>query len=359
MSGKSLDDFADAKAKVRFEENHGIARENRTLRATLAEQTRLAEHLARQLRLVSWLEASKIAPPVWMAPRTKSGTHLGIPTLQLTDVHFDEVINPEQIGGYNKYNRRIALQRLQRVFEKACIIPRDYLSGVQYDGFQLNLGGDMFSGFIHEELTETNEGTIMESLLALLDPLVAGITLLAKEFKQVNVAAVVGNHSRNSKKPRAKFRAQNNFDWLLYKLLERHFASDKRITWNIPDGADARYTLFGTKYLLTHGDQFHGGSGIAGAMSPLLLGVHRKTAREVVITGDAHNVMAMGHWHQTIPLLTHGLMVGGCLCGYGEFAYLGNFKPEPPQQAFWVTTPEHGPTFFTSIFVQDRKAEGW
>ena len=36
-----------------------------------------------------------------------------------------------------------------------------------------------------------------------------------------------------------------------------------------------------------------------------------------------------------------------------------HFRPERPQQGFWLTSPEHGPTIAAPIFCDDRKAEGW
>jgi hypothetical protein len=51
--------------------------------------------------------------------------------------------------------------------------------------------------------------------------------------------------------------------------------------------------------------------------------------------------------------------VNGSLKGYDEYAYVSNFGFETPRQAFWVTTPEHGPSFHTAIEVMNRKAEGW
>jgi hypothetical protein len=54
-----------------------------------------------------------------------------------------------------------------------------------------------------------------------------------------------------------------------------------------------------------------------------------------------------------------GLIVGGSLVGYSEYNYINNHEPEPPQCAFWVTTPQHGVTFTAPVFVADRKAEGW
>ena len=43
------------------------------------------------------------------------------------------------------------------------------------------------------------------------------------DTKAVHITGVVGNHSRMSQKPRAKFAAGTSWDWLLFQMLERHF----------------------------------------------------------------------------------------------------------------------------------------
>jgi len=70
----------------------------------------------------------------------------------------------------------------------------------------------------------------------------------------VYIPAVVGNHGRIDKKPRAKNRVYDNYDWLAYQLLKRHFAGGKSISFGIADGADQVFTVHNTSYLLTHGD---------------------------------------------------------------------------------------------------------
>lgn len=357
-SKQSLEAFAEQQARERFTENAEIARTNRALRSALGEKDQELDQIRKRLGVYERLDTETLAPPTWLIPKAPPKGNRAIPSMLLTDVHWDETVKPEQIDGMNAYNRRIAEQRVKRAFERAIIVSRDYLSGVTYDGFQLFLGGDLLSGIIHDELRETNEATVIESILSVVEPLVAGITLLAEQFGKVHVAAVVGNHGRNTKKPRAKNRPQDNFDWLVYKLLEREFRGRENVTIQVSDAADTRVTLYRTRYLLTHGDQFSGGSGISGALAPLLLGTHRKTRRESA-AGRPYDVMVMGHFHTSIWFPTKGLIVGGSVVGYNEFSYQNNMDPEPPQCAFWLTTPDRGITFNAPVFVGDRKAEGW
>lgn len=352
----SVSEYLDAKRTARFAENQEIARSARAARATLAERDQELEAVRKRLALYEELDAAKLAPPDWLTPKRPTGKHHAIPSLLLTDVHYDEVVRPEQIGGLNKYNRAIADQRLRRAFEGAITMSRDYLSGVQYDGMNLFLGGDLLSGIIHEELLESNEAVITESIVSVVEPLEAGISLLAGHFGKVHVSAVVGNHGRHTRKPRAKNRATDSFDWLVAKMVERGLRGDARVTMNISPAADTHVKLYNHRYCLTHGDQFVGGSGISGALSPLLLGVHRKSKRDAA-TGHEWDTLVMGHFHTSYFL--KGLIVGGSIVGYNEYAYQQNLGYEEPQSAFWLTTPERGITVSAPVFVMDRLAERW
>jgi hypothetical protein len=352
----TVGEYLDGKAKARYAENAEIARSNRVLRAEVAEKDGELEKIRGRLDLFEALDVAKLDPPEWLAPKKSSGKHHAIPSLLLTDIHYDEVVKPEQIGGLNKYNRAIADQRIKRTFEGAVKVSRDHLTGLEYDGFNLFLGGDLLSGIIHEELLETNESVITESIVSVVEPLEAGIALLAEQFGKVHVTSVVGNHGRLTRKPRAKNRATDSFDWLVSKMVERGLKHDKRVTMQIAQSADAHVKVYDHKYLLNHGDGFSGGSGISGFLSPLMLGVHRKLKRDAA-TGQGWDTLVMGHFHSSYFI--KGLIVGGSLIGYNEFAFGLNLPYEEPQAAFWLTTPERGITVSAPIFVMDKKAEGW
>lgn len=355
---KPLDEFTAEQHRAKFREHQDLAQRCRAAAAEARDQAAKVADLEQQLSLFKAVDAAKITVPEWLVPKGPSKAHHAIPTLNLADVHWGEKVEPGEIEGINKYDVRIAGQRTQRAFEGTVVVCRDYLKGLTYDGITLDLAGDMLSGDIHEELRETNVETVAESVVGMLEALEGGVKLLVKEFKQVHVVGVPGNHPRDSKKPRAKQRAAHNFDTMLYRLLQRDLADVKGVTVQVSTGADAAYRVYDHRYILTHGDQFKGGSGISGALAPLLLGTHRKT-RRAAAAGQPYDTLVMGHFHQSIFYPSKGLIVGGCVKGYDEFSFVSNYEPEPPQCALWLTTPERGITMHAPVFVMDRAAEGW
>ena len=328
-------------------------------RAAESEVKRLEE----ALDVVTAISHTIPDPPAWLAP-PPSGKHRGTPLLLLADSHFDEVVRPEEIFGLNAYNRAIAEQRLRRAFEGAVVLPRDFVgTSLKPDGIVMAHAGDLITGEIHDELADTNEGKPPETIEYFLDPMIAGIKLLREEYGQVHVVVVDGNHDRLYKRKRAKGGSRSSWSWLFWKIVAREFKRYTTVTFTVPDGPDTIFGVYDTRFLLHHGDQFRGGHGIAGPLTPLAIGHYRKSRKHadaVRYTGDERlrfDIILQGHIHHrnSIP----GIITAAALKGYDEYAAKGNFPFEPASQELLIVTPERGVTFQAPIYVQDQEAEGW
>lgn len=298
-------------------------------------------------------KSGETATPKWLEDKRDLHSAPGVPTLLLSDFHWGEKVYPNQIGGVNEYNTEIAHERLRNCINGAIHLLRILEPKMRYPGIVIPLGGDMVSGDIHEELAESNEMHTIPTVLDMEKQLAALITLAANTFGAAFLPCVTGNHGRNTKKIRAKDRHHTSFDWLLYKLLEKRFENDKRVTFLIPDGPDAYYRVYNTRYLLSHLDQFRGGDGMIGALGPIIRGDHKKRSRNAQVD-MAYDVLLGGHWHQYIHITR--LIVNGSLKGYDEYAHSNNFGFEEPQQALWITHPKYGITYRMPVLV-DRKRE--
>lgn len=326
----------------------------RELQARLAtsEKASLSDEYVKR-KILQLLE-SPVEPPRWLTPTRVPRGGLMVPTLLLSDLHWGEVVYPRQVNGVNEYNIAIAQRRFRTAVDRTVDLCKFHMIKPDYPGIVLALGGDMLSGDIHEELSESNEMPVMPALLDLMGCLMWAIARLADEFGRVFVPCVTGNHGRNTKKPRAKGRNYSNFDWLLYQFLAKHFEDDKRVQFLIPDGSDAHWTVFGHRYCMTHGDQFRGGDGMIGALGPIIRGDHKKRSRNGQID-LGYDTLLLGHWHQLIQL--QRLIVNGSLKGYDEYAAANNFGFEQPQQALWLTHSERGITFSMPVHVDDRRKQ--
>ncbi len=327
--------------------------EIRELRSKLREYEEKALTEERVKREIIGLREADVKAPDWLVETQKAKRGPGVPVLFATDWHWDEVVEPGQIGGVNRYNREIAHARAKAFVVNAVDILHRHMVCPEYPGIVLPMGGDMISGEIHDELVATNEAPALASVLDLFGVLAWVVEQLAEHFGNVFVPCVTGNHGRITAKIRAKGRAFTSLDWLLFQFLAKRFEPDKRVTFQIPDGPDALFQVYGHRFLLTHGDTLgKGGDGLIGALGPVLRGDHKKRSRNAQID-QAYDTLVIGHWHQLIQM--QRVIVGGSLKGYDEFASTWNLPFEPPRQAMWLVHPQRGITFSVPIHVEETK----
>ena len=322
----------------------------------------------KHLNVIKSAFAETLEPPKWMLPVRKSKVNRSIATAFLSDLHLAEVVKAEQVEGQNSYNTKIAKMRLKNFFTSNIRLTQDYINGIKIEGLIMPFGGDFVSGNIHEELQITNAMPILETVLYWSERIAAGIYLTLEHFDTIYIPCVVGNHGRLTRKPNHKNKVIDNYDWLLYNIVAKEFKNIKEVTFDISASSDISYTVYKTRYLLTHGDQFRGGGGIAGLLSPLMIGEARKRRRaaKMVSFGEflhtymnidprhktMYDYMIIGHWHQYSHFKS--ILVNGSLKGYDEYAYDGNFDLEPPQQAWFLTDPTHGKTIDAPLFILDK-----
>jgi hypothetical protein len=142
---------------------------------------------------------------------------------------------------------------------------------------------------------------------------------------------------------------------LIYKIVEKHFRGNDRVSFQILDSLDCPYTVYSTRYLMQHGNQFTGGNGIGGIAVPIMRGDAKKQ-KMMAVLNRSYDVLHIGHWHQRKDL--GSVLINGSTKGYDEYAAFHGFDFEQPQQSLWVTTPERGRTFSAPIFVyteEERK----
>lgn len=318
------------------------------LKTELSETQAELEYQLKRNNFVENLFSQTVHTPKWLSSPVKGKKDIAIATAMLSDTHFDEVVQPDEINGVNAYGRDIATLRLKTFFENTVKLCAGHMAGLKIEGLVLALGGDMVSGNIHEELADTNEANIMDTVIYWTGQLIAGIELLDKHFKKIHVPCVTGNHGRNSIKKRNKGRAEDNFDWLMYHMVARHFEGRKTITFQIPRESEVRWTVYGTRYHMSHGDQFRGGAGIGGIAVPIMRGDAKKRTRESAVN-TPYDHLLIGHFHQLKDL--GSVLINGSLKGYDEYAASFNFDFELPRQLFFLTDPVHGKTISAPIHV--------
>ena len=344
MDGSSANEVARLRAKLAEVQERARSAEARNI-----EENALADILA-------GIKASRPAPPSWLIDWIPSleGKDQSVPILVLTDWHLAEVVRASEAGGY-EYNTQIAKDRARRAVERTIRMTRNSLAGIDYPGIVCALGGDMISGGIHQELRETDEHTMTQSVIIARDLIIACINALRSEFGKVFVPTALGNHGRiNDKRPRAKGYAGHHWDHLLYELVADYYRDDPNVCIVNPDCGETMFSVYGKTFLLTHGDMLgaKGGDGIIGAIGPVMRG-SMKTLKSLLSLGHEVDHLIIGHWHQS--LILPQVTVCGSMKGPDEYATKFLRAPaEDPSQMLLMVHPEMGLTFRVPIFLKDE-----
>jgi len=280
---------------------------------------------------------------------------IGVPTLILSDWHYGEVVDPNQIFGVNEYNMEIAKERSKIVVDKCIDLAFNHIANPKYPGIIVALLGDMTTGLIHDELKITGEKEVLQVTLELLGVMIEAINKLADAFGKVFLPCVAGNHGRLTLKPRAKGYAYDSTDWLLFQLLAKFFENDKRVKFLISDGEDAQYKVYDFTYRISHGSQFKTGDAIIGSAGSIIRGDIRKRSSARSMDAE-YDVLLIGHFHQSMTIAQR-CICNGSLVGYSEYAAKCNFPFEPPTQNFFITHPIHGVTFNLPIRIENKVQE--
>ena len=136
----ALADTPDDPATSRLETALAEVRRDRAAarHALKASRGEVADLIA-QRDLIQSITDLDPRPPKWLTPQKAPSAHHATVCTILSDSHFDEVVNPDEIGGVNAYDRDIATLRLRRYFDQG--MPRLVVdsaqrapANVQHDG---------------------------------------------------------------------------------------------------------------------------------------------------------------------------------------------------------------------------------
>ena len=292
----------------------------------------------------------QIEPPEWLLKPCAPGAP-GMPMLLASDFQWGETIRPSELDGMNEFNVAVAQKRYKLLIQKTIDLSLSHMGKPKYPGIIYMRGGDMVSGDIHIELKETNELSSIPAVKSLVEAESAGISQLAEKFGRVHVLSVPGNHGRTTLKPQAKRATESNYDTLSAWMLEREFKGDKRITFITPDSGDIVFSVYGWRYLLTHGDKIgsSGGQGFIGPAATIARGM-KKLVDYYASVGQIIDSIFLGHFHTSLEL--EWGFSNGSLPGYGEFAKMHRMKPSLPKQWLVFSHPDYGITARWPILLE-------
>lgn len=308
--------------------------------ALLLERLDAAEHAA---GVAEELESHEVE--VTIERRASGAAREATAVVLASDWHVEETVEADTVNGLNAYDLSVAEKRAERFFDGI-----RHLVGYHQEHFELRdlvlwLGGDLITGYIHEELVEGNSlsPTYAASFVRAL--LGEGIRYLLREtsLERIVVPCSHGNHGRTTAKARIATAAANSFEHFMYRMLRDDFAGEPRVQFHIARGAFLYVDVYDKTIRFHHGDFVRYAGGVGGISIPL----NKAIARWQV---DRHaDLTCIGHYHQYSP--GQRVVTNGSLIGYGPYAQ-AVASYEPAQQAFFLVDSKRGPCMHTPIWCE-------
>jgi len=251
----------------------------------------------------------------------------------LSDLHVDEDVDPNTVNGLNEYSVEIADQRLNYYWQRVISLVQKEQAAADIRTHVLWIGGDLFSGHIHEDLVESTSMAPLESVLWIKPRLESGIRMLTEELDIDELVVIwqYGNHGRDGKKPRVSTAAQHNYEWLLGQVLARDMESHAwagKVRFIAERGYHTYLDVGGYAVRFHHGE----GIGYAGGVGGITIPLNKAIAKWN--QGLHADLDVLGHWHQMIDL--QNAVMNGSLIGYNAYALRIKATYQPPAQAFFT-----------------------
>ena len=247
-----------------------------------------------------------------------------------SDAHIEETVNPQSVMSLNEYNTDIAKQRIQNYFSNLVhCLNKDEVSHLIFASL-----GDTISGYIHEELAQTNGLTPLEATQLAQGLIFNGLKFICEKsnVEDIYFIGIVGNHSRVTKKIQHANGYKMSYEWLMYQNIKRECEiAGLPITFNLPESEMAVVdTQDNRRFLFIHGFQIRSnGSGTVCGIYPALNRLCMKWDK--IFHQDK---IYLCHFHSCVSI--PNAMVNGSIIGYNSFALSNGFGYERPAQQYEV-----------------------
>jgi len=289
----------------------------------------------------------KNKPPVGRTlPILKRSKSAGVAVIApATDWHVEEQIDPAAVNGKNNFNLAEAENRINRFYFKVLELIDWQNSLAPVVELWHPLLGNLMSGFLHEELAETNSLSPTEACVFLREMLSSGIDLWLNNTKlPIFCPCTVGNHGRTTQKMRIKTSCRNSFEWLLYKTLEKQYEKNRRVVFQVCHGYHNIQEIVGRKVRFHHGDGLRYQGGVGGLSIP----VNKAIAQWNKSTPVDFDIF--GHWH-TFSWNYNNWISCGSLMGFSEYSLSIKADYQAPTQTFIVLDRNYGVTSALPVFL--------
>ncbi len=270
----------------------------------------------------------------------------------LSDTHIGEFIDIKQMAGLNAYDFDIFNNRLYGWATQLITLIELRRNAVPISELVVPMLGDMISGDIHEELSNTNLTNCMMQMIRGANLIAQALMFIAPHFESIRVPCVVGNHGRMTRKPPMKDKYMD-WDYLMYQWIAALCKKQSNIEFHIPRSFLTVFPVCNRNILAMHGDAVSGAGSLASitkVLTNLRSVLHFKKGLESELgnlpeTIPAHfDSVMIGHFHRVdeLDIGTGSAHICGCMKGADEFAMTRLQAVTKPQQIVTYWHPKYG-----------------
>ena len=210
--------------------------------------------------------------------------------LDVSDIHLgmiNEVFDSRTGKKEITYNIKIFETELGVLQDSVFEIHQILRNAYRLNDLVINLLGDIVTNDrIFPEQTFEIEKVVGLQVFDAVSYLTKFINNMLKVYENIKVVGVVGNHGR-SNPTHYNEPVENNFEYFIYKMLEKQFQDSKRVTIIVPETRRFIYDICGWKHLIEHGDNMRGSTDTA----------IEKQIKDLKLNVGGFDALHFGHFH--------------------------------------------------------------
>lgn len=293
------------------------------------------------------------APPIKRYKR--GGTVEEHLVMHVSDGHCDSVVDPEKVGGIEKYNLGVALCRAERYVDKVIEFSQHTLANHRFSTLWFLSYGDMTNGEIHGAMARSEYQNSFKSCLAIGQMQALMVRDLAPYFPQINFIGLSGNHGRRT--PKKDYHgAQENWDYLINEVTRLHCRDLKNAHFTIPNAWSINVEINGHGFNIFHGDD------IPSSFSIPWYGLERKTRRLVALHHSLNKqarYFCCGHFHSqsSIADLKGETLINGAWLATDPYSYESRSGYREPSQLIHGVHQKYGVSWRMPVKLKDEERE--
>jgi len=211
--------------------------------------------------------------------------------LDLSDLHIgmiNEVFDSDIGKNIITYNGEIFKEELEVLIKSIKEIHKILSNSYKLKTLTINLMGDIVTNDrIFDEQVFEIEKPVGLQVWDTINYLIYTIQSLLEVYENIKIVCVVGNHGR-SLPDSYEEPVENNFEYFIYKTLEKQYENSKRVEIVVPNSRRYIYNILKWKHLIEHGDSLR-------TSSPTGL---EKQIKDLSINVGGFDIFHFGHFHK-------------------------------------------------------------